>query len=77
MLKVSMTNVQAVPVIRRRHGISSHALSLIEGLSAASLFIAGALPAPKTVHTSIASDWQAIGNDLRQAATAYGKKRHA
>lgn len=50
-------------------------LSFFEGLGSAGVFVSGAMPGPKVSHTSIATDWRAVGNDIRRATVAYGQKR--
>jgi hypothetical protein len=46
---------------------------LLFGLSAASLFLAGDLPKPKAPKEGIASDWRAVGGDLRTALARHGE----
>lgn len=45
--------------------------AVLQGLGSASLFVAGAHPIPRTPPGSIADDWRAVGNDLRQAMQGY------
>jgi hypothetical protein len=47
---------------------------LLYGLSAASLFLAGELPAPKAPKDGLASDWKSVGGDLRSALKRHGGK---
>jgi len=57
-----------------RQGALRFASGLLLGLGAGSLFTAGVLPRPKARLSGVASDWQAVGDDLTAAMHSYGNE---
>lgn len=51
---------------------TSFTSGLLLGLSAASLLLAGNLPEPKAPKEGLNSDWNAVGQDLKDALDGYG-----
>ena len=55
----------------------SMAFGFVQGLSAASVLIADVIPRPRTPKATVRSDWEAVGQDIRQAALKHASQRTA
>ena len=56
-----------------RKGIKLFTSGLLFGLSSSSLFLAGELRGPKASPEGLASDWRAVGEDIKTATSRYGR----
>jgi hypothetical protein len=67
------TNTRAIALAGKSAKSGRSLISgLLFGLSAASLLLANKLPRPKVPMEGLASDWDAIGGDLRNVLDRHG-----